>query len=213
MLKGNWRLADVAKQAKVAGSLTKKRRTSQSGAQVGKPSPSANVARRRPGRTGYEEEWEKFVASVEAELAAAFRATAEFGKSPYYAPANVVKRAVYRFVISSHSKIKLSLIERTIDLIRVAHAGGKVLRPLRKDFRRDGFFWVLTGLHLDCPAANLRKSDVTRFAQHLKYARRHRVPPEYLIGFLLQTGSLAEVYRRAQDPERREQWYLDKVNS
>ncbi|QOV93443.1 hypothetical protein [Novosphingobium sp. ES2-1] len=203
----------MVKQAAAAGSSAKpaKRRSPHSGRQAGKSGPSANVVRRRAGLTGYEEAWDKFVASVEAELANARRATAEFGKSPYYAPANVVKRAVYKFVISARAKVKLGPLERTIDAIRVAHAGGKVLRTLRKDFRRDGFYWVLTGLHLDCPAANLRKSDVTRFTQHLKYARRHRVPPEYLIGFLLQTGSLAEVYRRAQDPERREQWYLDRA--
>lgn len=201
----------IRPSAAASASKSAKRRNPRSRGTAGKSRPSANEARRRGGLTGYEEEWDQFVSKVEEELAAAHQVTGEFGKSPYFEPANVVKRAVYSFVIYASRKLKPGPLERTIDAIRAASAGGKVLRPLRKRFKTDTYFWVLTGLLLDCPAAKLRKSDVTRFSQHLKYARRHKVPPEYLVGFLLQTGSLAEVYRRAQDPERREQWFLDKA--
>jgi hypothetical protein len=178
-----------------------------------KSAPKANAVRRRAGLTGYEEEWDKFVDGVETQLAEAHQATIAFGKSPYYAPANVVKRAVYSFVDDARRRLKPGPLEKTIDKIRVAHAGRAILRPLRKKIGKDTYYWVLIGLHLDCPAAQVRKSDITRFSQHLTYARRHRVPTEYLIGFLLQTGSLSEVYRRAKDQDRREQWFLDKENA
>lgn len=188
----------------------------------GKATPSAqsvrsnrkpNDYRRNRSQSGYDELWAEFIEQVEAELAAASILPDGLGKSPYYSPPNVVKRAVYRFVRHARKKLKPGPLEATIDKSRVAKAKGKILRTLKKDIRKEPYFWVLTGLFLDCPAANLRKPDVTRFAQQLNYAHRHKVPDEYLVGFLLQTGSLAEVYRRAKDPNHREQWFVEQANS
>lgn len=189
-----------------------KRRTSKPSSSSNHVTRNPNAQRRKGGRTGYEEVWGSFIEQVEGELAKASELPDDLRKAPYYAPPNVVKRAVYTFVRDARRKLKPGPLEDTIDASRVAHAGSKTLRTLRKDFRKEPYYWVLTGLHLDCPAAKLRKSDVTRFAQHLNYAHRHKVPPEFLIGFLLQSGSLADIYQRALDRDRREKWFIDKTN-
>lgn len=174
-----------------------------------------NHYRRNRGRTGYEGIWGEFIDDVEQALGATALLPANVSKAPYYSVPNVVKREVYRFVLHARAELNLNLLEDTIDASRVATANeqGKTLRTLKKDIKREPYFWVLMGLYLDCPMANLRKPDVTRFAQHLNYADRHDVPVEYLIGFLLQTGSLSDIYRRAQDSDRRETWFLEKANS
>jgi hypothetical protein len=172
-----------------------------------------NEYRRKRGKTGYEEVWADFIDQLEKELASLSMLRADVRRSPFYSTPNVVKRAVYIFVEYARKKLKPQPLEDTIDKSRVDKAGGKTLRTPRKDIKKEPYYWVLTGLHLDCPAANLGKSDVTRFAQHLNYAHRHNVPPEYLIGFLLQSGSLADIYHRAKNPDHREQWFIDKANA
>jgi hypothetical protein len=188
-----------------------KKRTLATSSRIRRRNRKPNEYRRNRGRTGCEDEWGKFIDNLEQELAAAFDLPAGLRTSPYYSPPNIVKREVYKFYAYAKRKLKPGPLEDTIDAIRVAKAGkSKVLRTLRKDIKKEPYFWILTGLHLDCPAANLRKPDVTRFAQHLNYAKRHKVPAEYLIGFLMQSGSLSEVYRRAQDPDYREHWFIEK---
>lgn len=177
-----------------------------------RPGRNPNEHRRRGGTTGYEEIWANFIDSVESEILAAETLPEDVRRSPFYSTPNIVKRAVYRFALENKRKLKSQPLEDTIDKSRVAHAKGKILRGLKKNIKKEPFFWLLTGLSLDCPAANIRKPDVTRFSQHLNYANRHKVPPEFLVGFLLQSGSLTDIYQRAQDPDRREHWYLFKKN-
>lgn len=175
--------------------------------------PSPNVLRRRGGLASYSEIWFEFVEKVEGELKDALDLTAVLGKHPYYARPNVVKRAAYIFVHEAREALNLNNLEDTIDASRVANAGNKNLRTLQKNLQDEPYYWVLKGLLIECPEAKLQESDVTRFAQHLNYADRHKVPPEFLIGFLMQCGSLDAVYKRALDPVHREQWFIAKANS
>lgn len=171
---------------------------------------NAQVRRKRSRITREHKEWESFVEMVCERLRAFHDLPHDLKKSPYYAPSNIIRRSVYEFYILAKRSLKPRLLEEAIDDIRVAHVGEDRARTLRKDIKKEPYYWILMGLHLDCPEANLRKSEVTRFAQHLNYARRHKVPPEFLVGFLMQTGSSAEVYRRAMDPDMREEWFLAK---
>ena len=174
---------------------------------------SAAGRRKRNGSVEYHEEWDKFVELVRQNIQAARSLPDELKRSPYYSHSNVVKRCVYEFFEHAKKRIKPGPLELVISDIRAASIGDDRARTLKKSMTKEPYYWLLTGLSLDCPEANLCKSEVTRFAQHLNYARRHRVPPEYLIGFLMQTGSNAEVYRRALDLDRREPWFVEKTNS
>ncbi|SMC82695.1 hypothetical protein [Novosphingobium sp. B1] len=173
---------------------------------------NAQVRRKKSRITREHKEWEQFVEMVRERLRAFHDLPNDLKRSPYHAPSNIIRRSAYEFYLLSRQTLKPRLLEEAIDDIRVAHIGEDRARTLRKDIKKDPFYWILMGLHFDCPEATLRKSEVTRFAQHLNYARRHDIPPEFLVGFLMQTGSNAEVYRRALNPDMREQWFLEKAN-
>lgn len=200
---------------KTTKSRTRPRKVAARGrGQSARSAQDANTFRRKYVVTGYEAEWGEFIESVEMQLEARAALSKELRRSPFYSTPNVVKRAVYSFIRNEVSKRQLLALEATIDKSRVDNADiNAVLRTLRKAIEDEPYFWVLIGLHLDCPAANLRMADVTRFAQHLNYADRHDVPPEFLVGFLLQSGSLPEIYRRAKDPTHREPWHLGRMPS
>lgn len=175
-----------------------------------------NAYRLNHGRTGFEGDWDDFVLTLNRRLQEAVSLNEEHKGAPFYAPANVLKRAVYELVLGLEGSGMASKIDNLIDAIRVGHENGKrfgdqrVLRRLQKEAQSDTFYFILLGLEgVGIDTFSLSKSNVTRFAQQLNYARRHKVPPEFLIGFLMQTGKIGEVCRRARNPKRFEKWYLE----
>lgn len=198
-------------------------RTKKGGVIRGSRVPKSDVAARfrnayrsNHGRTGFEGDWDDFVEGLNAKLQEAVGILAGEDAAPYYQPANVLKRCVYELVLDLEDAGMSDKIDDLIDHIRVAHEVGKpfgdrrVLRTLRKACETNTFYYILLGLEgTTIKTFSLSKSNVTRFAQQLNYARRHRVPPEFLIGFLMQTGGIGQVCKRAGEPKRVEKWFAD----
>lgn len=59
------------------------------------------------------------------------------------------------------------------------------------------YHWVLLAIcRCGYPVVH---TEMRRIANELKYAHRHAVPVELLVGFLLQTAAANDIYRRVQD--------------
>jgi hypothetical protein len=175
-----------------------------------------NAYRSNHGRTGFEGDWDDFVEALIVQLRQAKDIQAGKDAAPYYEPANVLKRSVYELVLDLEETDMAGKIDDLIDGIRVARENGKrlsdrrVLRRLQKECETDTFYYILLGLEgVGFDTFSLTRSNVTRFARQLNYARRHRVPPEFLVGFLMQTGSIGLICKRAREPKRVEKWFAD----
>lgn len=70
------------------------------------------------------------------------------------------------------------------------------------------FFWCI---HLLLDGKSwITPDQKSKSAKQLLYAHRHNVPPEYLIGFIRQTGT-KRAENRCQDSEFREPWFSDAL--
>lgn len=185
----------------------------------GKVSSTAgsNEIRGRPGL--FDDVWQSFIDSVQMELQRSINLPVEERRSKYHLPVAVVKRLAYAFVIHHRSRTKESVIEASIERFRQEREKKKKLdqqknlRKITKKYKNEPFYWVLEGMKhaIGIAEFRIRDCDVSRFSVELAYADRHNVPENYLIGFLLQTGSLQEIIRRAKDANRREEWYLHSL--
>ena len=68
--------------------------------------------------------------------------------------------------------------------------------PRDPSFESNPFHWALVAMHEQTGGVKVRWK-ISRYGRQLAYARRHRIPPELLVGFLLQTGTVDQVYRKA----------------
>lgn len=154
---------------------------------------------RHPTPTQREElnRWDEF----EDQLTAAVRErnAPAHRRPPFDTARGYLKREVYRYVCERLEKKAAVALEWCIEEAR----GGR--QPRRPSFKENPFHWVLLGLQ-DNPELNLKKGEVSRFGRQLLYGRRHKVPPELLIGFIYQTGSPALINRKLADDER-ESWF------
>jgi len=161
------------------------------------------------------EDWENFVDRVRTEIQAAHNGPNS--KSPYYAQSSVIKREVYKFVLEHRGKIKPDLIEDAILHYCDTRERQKklseqrMLRFLRSDYKSRPFYWALFGLEGCVGLGNftLKQYDISRYARQLEYADRHYVPPEFLIGFIFQVGTVAKICESAKDPNKLEDWESD----
>lgn len=76
--------------------------------------------------------------------------------------------------------------------------------PREPSYDDNPFYWGL--LAIDPAQDILDQRDLTRFAHQLMYAHRHDVPAHFLVGFLYQSGSTAEVSRKLAEGQR-EPWF------
>lgn len=185
------------------------------GRKAGRPS-SGQRFRPHLRPTAFDEDWQSFTEDVQAELQRSINLPEMERRSTYHDPVSVVKRMAYAFVLYHRPRTSALLIGQAIDRFRHEKeekkrlSQQKLLRKMRKKYEDEPFYLVLSGLKYAVGISDFEigEHDVSRFASQLTYADRHGVPQHFLIGFLLQTGSLSEVVRRAKDPNRREQWYL-----
>lgn len=121
------------------------------------------------------------------------QAAAGRGRSPFSSSVGVVKRRVYELVRDAITKRK--------PLLKLLGELGD--RPTRSSALSDNqFHWVLNALQRR--GLSGAPSERRRIANELQYARRHDVPVEYVVGFLLQTSAGNDIYRRVSDPRCRE---------
>lgn len=113
--------------------------------------------------------------------------------SPSNSPTGVLKRRVYalaRSWIIRHMPLRETLAELGDRPARASALSG------------NQFHWILSALHRRGLVSS--SSERRRLANELQYARRHDVPVQYVVGFLLQTGAGEDIYRRVSDPDCRE---------
>ena len=116
--------------------------------------------------------------------------------APYDIPLGLLKRELYMFG-------QQIIDERmTAELMQFAERNGARTAGESAD-GLDLYRWLLTAF----PEAELPRSEKRRLAHELQYARRHGVPAEYLVGFLYQSGSGADIYARVADEGHVEDWY------
>ncbi|WP_295526001.1 hypothetical protein [Novosphingobium sp. Chol11] len=181
--------------------------------------PPGYIVDRRPNPFG--DDWEAFVDRVRAAIQVSINPSPAEKVAPYDEPSSVLKRMVYEFVRDHKRKVKSIHVETAIEKFREAQEKLKslekqrLLRTAQKEFKSNSYYWILSGLSCAVYVGDfsIAKSNVTRFAKQLKYANRHKVPLEYLIGFLYQCGAIDEVCRKADDPDFREPWYVPKRES
>lgn len=109
--------------------------------------------------------------------------------TPYEKPEAFLKREVYGLVCRY-------LDAGTEGLLRRAIESEPADFPQSPSFSENPFHWVFQGLR-GAESVTLKRYQVSRFGRQLLYARRHRVPPEFLIGFLFQCGSPDAIYKKA----------------
>ena len=110
------------------------------------------------------------------------------GASLYDQPRNVLRRETY------------SLAKEMIDALKENEA----LKVL-DDLRIDDVFRAIVSLVVT--ADEISREEQTRYACELEYARRHRMPPELLIGFILQVNLGKDIKKRILDADAYEPWY------
>jgi len=168
-----------------------------------------------------EEAWDNFAANLKqlyqasldrekeicllrkAAKGAGIRVGREDLQSHYDKPESVLKREVYRFVITNFTPRTIGRLERVLDpLIERS-------REIRLGFTDNNLHWIL--LALSSEEISIRASEINKYSKQLLYALRHRIDPDLLIGFLYQTGSPEQIAEKVRDPTCREEWYLTKT--
>ena len=101
------------------------------------------------------------------------------GATPFAWPENQLKRECYNLIIK-HTRWGGR------EIIDIVHKYRCI--PDSITFRQNKFYWGI--LAIDPKAAFISDPSLSKYSKEMLYAWQHRVPPEYLIGFLLQSGNL-----------------------
>ena len=87
------------------------------------------------------------------------------------------------------------------------------------DFGSGPFFWLLSNVSTDKPRRyntawpeDITRPMISRFDRQIRYAYRHKIPVELLIGFLFQCGKPDHVYRK-ENLGSVESWHSSRVAS
>jgi hypothetical protein len=104
------------------------------------------------------------------------------GATPFAWPENQLKRECYNLIIK-HTRWSGA------EIIAIVRKYGCV--PESITFRKNKFYWEL--LAIDPKITCISDPSLSKYSIEMLYAWRHRVPPEYLIGFLLQSGNLSSL--------------------
>jgi hypothetical protein len=110
-------------------------------------------------------------------------------RTPYDERNSYLKREVYRFVCGY-------LDAGTEHALRHVLEGEREDFPTSTTFRENPFHWAFFALRDPSAPDAIEKFEVSRFGRQLLYARRHRIPPELLVGFIHQSGGPDAVYRK-----------------
>lgn len=162
-----------------------------------------------PRRTSFEDVWDEFLSDLETQLMESLSSKDKL--PPYHQPASVIKRLAYDFVLNNR-KYRGSTIPTAINNFRIRVEKAKPpsetcpIRTIRKPYENNEFHWVLIGLKsaftqklfIEDFSFTLETYDISRYAIQLKYALDHDVPPEYLIGFLYQSGTFPEIAEKSR---------------
>ncbi len=118
------------------------------------------------------------------------------GLSPYERPSGYLKREIYQLARNLTQSATSSGVMPLLDEVRGRPARGK------------GAVSLLHGLmSMVVTDQQLQRTEKNRYADELQYALRHKVPDEYLIGFLLQIGSSQKTSADWSDNSRFEVWF------
>lgn len=199
----------------------------------------ANKSKRRGSRSGpkprpgpFYAEWNKFASDVRAALQISLNPPANRQMTPYDSPRAVLKRMVYEFVNKNARREAANNITQAIDYYQFSIEKMKkcserrILRAPKIKYEENPYYVVLYGLlesesqkrrapgekkiKSSIGMLDIKKDQIWRFGQQLIYAHRHKVPDNFLIGFLDQSGSIKQVCLKAKDPSAREVWYLSE---
>lgn len=176
---------------------------------VQKRSKRGSSIRRR--KSPLADEWDEFVNVAGAVIRQAVNQPSDVELAPYDQPESVLKRSVYSLVRSLRNRGVVKHLETAIFNDRYLDTG----RTKRVRFEDNPFQWVLFGLadHVEISGKfHISQPKISRYSRQLLYADRHGVPTEYLIGFLYQSGNPSQISKKANDPAKFEQWYLQKAD-
>ena len=148
--------------------------------------------RRWPGWVATDERWERMIAKIDEEV----RLGKQTKNPPRYLTVEACwKRNVYAFALANTQSEAES---HSLHLYTEGLISGNPHRrlPRKPSFALNSFHWVITALAAD-GKWNINRQKVFRFGRHLLYAKQHRVPEEFLIGFLYQAGTPSAVEKKA----------------
>ncbi len=123
---------------------------------------------------------------------------------PYDASYSKLKRAAYRFVADYDNNALIAVLKKSVRM--QANNKTKIKQTAATD--ANPFYWALTAV---CQADyELPRSTKSRFAQELQYAYLHKVPPEFLVGFIYQIGPSRGLQEKI-DNGQREPWFEKRL--
>lgn len=126
--------------------------------------------------------------------------------APFERPDAILKRYVYQFVREHLAQGNGKKLEYLLWYFRTGEQ-----RTHRIRFEDNPFHWALAAIPTEL--SELSRPALTKIGRQLLYADRHDIEPDLLIGFILQTGNPDAISKKADDTDKRENWYLAKVGA
>lgn len=126
--------------------------------------------------------------------------------APFERPEAILKRYVYHFVRKHLAQGNGKKLEHLLWYFRTGEQ-----RAHRIRFEDNPFHWALAAIPTEL--SELSRPALTKIGRQLLYADRHDIEPDLLIGFILQTGNPDAISKKADDTDKRENWYLAKVGA
>jgi hypothetical protein len=187
---------------------TTRKKSRSHGVSRAKPRPQSSKRKSRlSGQLARDkqDEWDALTDDLETEMGRRHDADQLI---PYERADSYLKREVYKFVCFFLEKRKEGILQDILQEARYCRW------PTSPTFRNNPFHWAFLALREPADdklkprhAHHVTRPMVSRYGRQLLYAWRHRVPPEYLIGFLYQSGSPDVVYEKAGRADAFEPWY------
>lgn len=132
--------------------------------------------------------WDEAMAELAAKLQG--RPRDRRGLSPYDNRSGTIRRYIYRLVRSYRRSRQLNIIKKVVHSLHN--------EPLKVPFNANPFYWALYAAKQD-DDIDLTDQEVSRYATQMVYADKHRVEPEFLIGFVYQQGNHADLAQKLRD--------------
>ena len=145
-----------------------------------------------PGRASIEDRWDRLIGKVEDEI----RIGTAVGITPRFLSVEACwKRNVYAFTLANtKTEAESRNLKRYVEDLILSNEDRRL--PDSPTFEICPFHWVFSALAAS-RTWEIDRRKVFRFGRHLLYAKQHRVPEEFLIGFLHQVGTPSEVEKKA----------------
>jgi hypothetical protein len=110
--------------------------------------------------------------------------------SPFAWPENLLKRECYNLILK-HTRWSGKAV---LEIVRTWKC-----QPDTITYHHNKFYWGL--LAIDPQGDFIPDPALSKYAKEMLYAAKHNVPPEYLIGFLLQSGNLTFIRNQLRSGE------------